>query len=108
MIKDLTKGVLKAVAKERERLARSKPKLKRGRPSSKDQAARRRARKSKSLQQKISDLFQDRSLFVKRRLKASERKRLMSITRGLPHLFMLRETLEHIFFPYTTRCRRFP
>src|SRR2546428_10146644 len=60
MIKDLTKGVLKAVAKERERLARSKPKLKRGRPSSKDQAARRRARKSKSLQQKISDLFQDR------------------------------------------------
>jgi hypothetical protein len=57
MIKDLTQGVLKAVAKERERLARSKPKLKRGRPSSKDQEARRRARKSKSIQQKISDLF---------------------------------------------------
>ncbi len=28
VIKDLTKGVLQAVAKERERLARSKPKLK--------------------------------------------------------------------------------
>ena len=31
VIKDLTKGVLKAVAKERERLGKSKPKLKRGR-----------------------------------------------------------------------------
>jgi hypothetical protein len=41
VIKDLTKGVLQAVAKERERLARSKPKLKRGRPSSKDKASRR-------------------------------------------------------------------
>src|SRR6266851_6046687 len=41
VIKDLTQGVLKAVAKERERLARSKPKVKRGRPSSKEHAARR-------------------------------------------------------------------
>src|SRR5713226_1602719 len=86
MIKDLTKGVLKAVAKERERLARSKPKLKRGRPSSKDKEARRRARKSKDSHQKISAVFQDRFLFVKRRLTPSERKRLIHITRGLPHL----------------------
>ena len=34
VIKELTQGVLKAVAKERDRLAKSKPKLKRGRPSS--------------------------------------------------------------------------
>lgn len=47
VIKDLTKGILQAVAKERERLAQSKPKLKRGRASSKDHGARRRARKSK-------------------------------------------------------------
>ena len=57
VIKDLTKGVLKAVATERERLAQSKPKLKRGRPSSKDKAARRMARKSKVIQQKIGDVF---------------------------------------------------
>src|SRR5712692_8888008 len=105
MIKDLTKGVLKAVANERERLARSKPKVKRGRPSSKEQAARRRARKSKSLQQKISDLFQDRSLFVKRRLKASERKRLLHMTRGLPHLRKLREIMEHMYALFDRRCR---
>ncbi len=72
VIKELTKGVLRAVAAERERLAKSKPKLKRGRPSSKEKAARRLARKSKLIQQKISDVFQDRFLFVKRRLTQSD------------------------------------
>jgi len=105
IIKDLTQGVLKAVAKERERLARSKPKVKRGRPSSKDHAARRRARKSKSIQQKISDLFQDRFLFVKRQVKPSERKRLLHMTRGLPHLRKLREIMEHMYALFDRRCR---
>ena len=104
-IKDLTKGVLKAVATERERLARSTPTLKRGRPSSKDQAARRRARTRKSLQQQISDLFQERSLLVKRRVKASERQRLMSITRGLPHRRKLRAIMEHMYALFDRRCR---
>src|SRR5207245_139241 len=58
VLKELTKGVLKGVAKERERLAQCKPTLKHGRPSSKDKAARRAARKSKSIQEKIHDLFQ--------------------------------------------------
>jgi hypothetical protein len=92
----LVKGVLRAVASERERLANSKPKLKRGRPSSKDKAARRLARKSKLMQQKISDGFQERFVFVKRRLQPSERKRFMHLTRGLPHLRKLREIIEHI------------
>jgi Transposase len=105
VIKDLTKGVLKAVAKERARLGKSKPKLKRGRPSSKEKEARRLARKSKDIQQKISDLFQNRYLFVKRRLKPSERKRLMQITRGLPHLRKLREIMDHIDALFDRRCR---
>jgi hypothetical protein len=105
VVKELTKGVLKAVAKERERLGQSKPKLKRGRPSSKDKEARRRARKSKAIQQKICDLFQDRYLFVKRRLKPSERKRLMQITRGLPQLRKLRELMEQVYALFDRRCR---
>jgi hypothetical protein len=105
VIKGLTKGILKAVAKERERLAQSKPKLKRGRPSSKDQAARRSARKSKAIQEQISDLFQDRFLFVKRRLKPSERNRLLFITRGLPHLRKLREIMDQIYALFDRRCR---
>src|SRR6266849_10697818 len=105
VIKDLTKGVLKAVAKERERLAQSKPKLKRGRPSSKDKAARRTTRKSKAIQQKISDLFAHRFLFVQRRLTPSERKRFVCITRGLPQLRTLREIMDHIYALLDRRWR---
>ena len=105
VIKELTKGILKAIAKERERLGQSKPKLKRGRPSSKDKEARRRARKSKDIQQKISDLFQERFVFVKRRLKPSERQRLLHITRGLPHLRKLREIMEQVYALFDRRCR---
>jgi hypothetical protein len=105
LIAELVKGVLRAVASERERLANSKPKWKRGRPSSQDKAARRLARKSKLMQQKISDVFQERFLFVKRRLKPSERKRFMHITRGLPHLRKLREIIEHIYALFDRRGR---
>jgi len=57
------------------------------------------------MQQKISDLFQERFLFVKRRLKPSERQRFMHITRGLPHLRKLREIIEHIYALFDRRCR---
>jgi hypothetical protein len=105
VMKDLTKGILKAVAKERKRLAQTKPQLKRGRPSSKAQATRRLARKSKHIQQNISDLFQGRFLFVKRRLQPSERKRLLSITRGLPHLRKLRDIMDSMYALFDRRCR---
>ena len=105
VIAELVKGILKALASERKRLETSRPKLKRGRPSSKNQEARRLARKSKRIQQKISDLFQNRFVFVKRHLTPSERKRLMSITRGLPHLRKLREIMEHISALFDRRCR---
>src|SRR5713101_72662 len=104
VIKELTQGVLKAVAKERARLAKSKPKWKRGRPSSTGKAARRVARANKTIQQKISDVFQDRFLFVKRRLTRSERRRCLHITRGLPQLRTWREIMEHIYALFDRRC----
>ncbi len=105
VIKELTKGILKAVAKERKRLATSKPKLKRGRRSPKEKEARRSARKSKYIQQKISDLFQDRFLFVQRSLTRAARKRFMHITRGLPQLRKLREIMDHMYALFDRRCR---
>ena len=104
-IKELTKGILRAVASERERLATSKPTLQRGRPSPKEKAARRLARKSTSMQETISDVFQDRFLFVTRQLTRSERKRLLSITRGLPQRRKRREIMEHIDALFDRRCR---
>ena len=105
VLKELTQGILRAVAAERRRLAHSKPKLKRGRPSSKDKTARRLARKSKQRQEKISALFQGRFLFVKRRLKPREHRQLLSITRGLPQLRKLREIMEYIYALFDRRCR---
>ena len=105
VLKELTQGVLTAVAKERERLAKSKPKLGRGRPSSQDKEAHRLARKSKAIQQKISDLFRERFLFVKRRLTQAERKRFLHITRGLSPLRKLREIMDHIYALFDRRCR---
>jgi hypothetical protein len=105
VLKELTQGILCAVAAERHRLAKSKPKRQRGRPSSKDQTARRLARKSKTIQDKIRGLFQGRFLFVKRRLKLSERKKLLQITQGLPQLRKLRDIMDHIYALFDRRCR---
>jgi len=105
VIKELTHGVLRAVATERERVARSKPKMKRGRPSSKDKTARRLARKSTYMQQKIRDVFQERFVFVQRHLTPSERKRFLHITRGVPPLRTLREIMDHIYALCDRRCR---
>jgi hypothetical protein len=96
VLKELTQGSLRAVASERSRLANTKPQLKRGRPSSKDQTVRRLARKSKTIQEHISGLLQGRFRFVKRRLKPRERKPLRPITRGLPHVRKLREIMAHL------------
>ena len=55
VLKELTKAVLRAVAKVRKGMAAEKPKLGRGRPSSKQ--TKRAARRRKRIEQKIRDLF---------------------------------------------------
>jgi hypothetical protein len=105
VIAEWVKGVLSAVASERKRLATATPKLKRGRPSSKEPGARRWARKSKAMQEKIRALFEGRFLFVKRRLTPSARQQLLRITRGLPQLRKLRAIMEHRYALFDRRCR---
>jgi hypothetical protein len=105
VIKELTHGVLRAVATERERLARSKPTMKRGRPSSTDKTARRLARQSKDMQQKIRDVFPERFVFVQRHLTPSERQRFLHITRGVPQVRKLREIMDPIYALFDRRCR---
>ena len=95
VLQELPQGILSAVAAERNRLAKSNPQLKRGRPASKDKVARRLARQSKQSQEQSRGLFQDRFLCVQRRLKPSERKRLVHISRGVPPLRKVREIMEH-------------
>ncbi len=105
VVAELVKAVLRAVAAERQRLAQSKPKLKRGRLARQDKAAQQAARQSKRIQDKITDLFRHRHLFVKRRLTGRDRKTFMRITRGLPHLRKLREIMEEVYKLFDRRCR---
>ena len=103
VLAELTKAVLKAVAKVRRERKAALPKLGRGRPSS--PAQKQAARGKKRLQQKITDLFENRYLFVKHHLTAGEKKTLVRITRGFPHLRSLRQIMNEVYRLFDRRCR---
>ena len=102
VLAELTKAVLKAVAKVRKSLAATLPKLGRGRPS---KATQQLARRRKRIQAKITDLFQHRHLFVQRGLTPGEKKTLRRITRNLPELRALREIMNEVYRLFDRRCR---
>jgi hypothetical protein len=102
ILKDLNQAVLRAVAQVRKQLATKQPKLKRGRPKA-DQ--KKLVQKCQRLQQKISDLFEYRFLFVQHHLTDVERATLQRITRGLPHLRVLRQIVDEIYRLFDRRCR---
>ena len=103
VIKELTKAVLRAVAKVRKELAATKPKLGRGRPSS--VAARKAARRRKQIDQKVGDLFEHRYLFVQHDLTPAQRRTLQQITRGRRELRTLREIMDQVYGLFDRRCR---
>ena len=103
VIKELTKAILRALAKVRKKLAARKPTLKRGRPSTVE--AKQAARRAKRLQQRIVDLFEHRHLFVQHDLTLTQRRMLQKITRGLPQLRTLRRIMEEVYGLFDRRCR---
>jgi hypothetical protein len=103
VIADLTKAVLRAVAKLRKELAAKIPKLPRGRPAS--IAAKRAARAKKRAANKITDLFDHRYLFVQHDLTPTEQKTLIRISRGQPQLRALRQIMDEVYRLFDRRCR---
>lgn len=103
IIKEINKAILKAVTRVRRELARTMPRLSRGRPSGAE--AKRLAQKKKRVQKRIGDLFEGRYLFVKRRISPAERRRLHAITRGIPHLRTLRSITDEVYRLFDRRCR---
>jgi hypothetical protein len=103
VIKELTKAILRAVAGVRKTLAERKPPAKRGRPATPE--AKRAARQRERLKNKIADLFEHRYLFVQHNLTPAERRTLQKITRGLPHLWALRDIMEEVYRLFDRRCR---
>lgn len=103
VIKDITLAVLRTVARERKEIAAKIPPMSRGAHTRRasEAAARRRAR----LQRRITELFDNRHLFVRRDLTAEQRATLLRITRGEPSLRALREIVEEMYRLFDRRCR---
>ncbi len=101
-IAELTKAILKALAKVRKSLAATVPKVRRGRPT---KATKQLVRRKKRIEQKIADLFQHRHLFVQHRLTPHEKRTLSRITRGLPQLRVLRDIMNEVYRLFDRRCR---
>jgi len=101
-IAELTKAVLRAVAKVRKSLAARLPKPPRGRPS---RACQKVVRQAKQMQKRIKDLFDHRHLFVQQKLTPAEKKTLQPISRGLPQLRILREIMNEVYRLFDRRCR---
>jgi hypothetical protein len=103
IIKELTKAILRAVARVRKTLAAQKPAGQRGRPTT--AAAKRIALHRRRLQQRIADLFEHRHLFVQHDLSPAERRTLQHITRDQPQLRVLRDLMEQVYRLFNRRCR---
>lgn len=102
ILANLNEAVLHAVAKVRKTLTARKPPARRGRPT-KD--TRKVIQQRQRLEQKISDLFTYRYLFVRHHLTESEQETLQRITRGLPHLRILRQIMDEVYRLFDRRCR---
>lgn len=63
------------------------------------------ARRKKSIERKVGELFENRYLFVRRHLSPSERATLRRITRGSPQLRRLRELMDEVYRLFDRRCR---
>lgn len=103
IIKESTKAILRAVVKVRKKLTEQKPKLKRGRPSTK--MTKRAVLKGQRLQQKIADLIDYHYLFVQHDLTPAQLKSLQQITRSLPQMCSLRSIMKEIYRLFDCRCR---
>jgi hypothetical protein len=94
VLKEITKAILHAVAKLRKELAAQIPEQPRGRPGKAREAQARATRRRK---QRVTDLFENRHLFVRHGLTAGQQKRLGELTRGLPQLRVLRQVMDEVY-----------
>lgn len=102
ILMEITKAVLRALAKLRKERKAQIPKQKRGRPRKTDKAQTRRI---KRLKQRVARLFEHRHLFVKHHLSAAEKKVLKKQMRGQPQLRALRAIMDEVYRLFDRRCK---
>lgn len=102
VLKEIIKAVLHALAKLRKHLAGRIPKQPRGRPGKRQQA---QAKAVARQQQRVSDLFTHRHLFVRRHLSGAQKELLRRLTRGLRQLRALRAIMDEVYRLFDRRCK---
>jgi hypothetical protein len=102
VLKEITQAVLHALAKVRKELKAAIPQRPRGRPP---KAQAKETRRAQRQEQQVSDLFKHRHLFVQKKRTVAEGKILQRITRGLPHLRVLRSIMDEVYRLFDRRCR---
>jgi Transposase len=104
ILKELTKAVLRVLARLRKGLAAQAPTLPRGRP--KNTAEGQRAyREAQAIQRQVSALFEHRHLFVRHYLTAAERATLRGLVRYGRPLRALRAIMDEVYRLFDRRCR---
>jgi hypothetical protein len=103
VIAELTKAILRGVAKVRKALTAQMPPVPRGRPGTVQ--AKQAVTKKKRLQSKVKDLFEYRHLFVQHDLTTAERKTLARISGGKRQLRTLRRIMDEVYQLFDRRCR---
>jgi transposase-like protein len=102
VLKNITLAVLHALAKLRKQMTADIPKQPRGRPNKEQQP---QARIAKRQQQRVTELFEHRYLFVRHHLSAAQGRQLRKLMRGLPQLRALREIMDEVYRLFDRRCR---
>jgi hypothetical protein len=104
ILKELTKAVLRVVARIRKQLAAQAPKLPRGRTPNTPEA-RRRHRSAERIKRRVSELFEHRHLFVRHHLTPAQRAELQRLVRGEARLKALRAIMDEVYRLFDRRCR---
>jgi hypothetical protein len=102
VLKEITKAVLRALAKLRKEIKAQLPKQRRGRPRQQDQA---QTRRSQRLKRRVAELFEHRHLFVRHHLSAAQKKILKKLLRGQPQLRALRQIMDEVYRLFDRRCK---
>lgn len=104
ILKELIKVVLRVVARIRKRLADEAPKLPRGRPP-RDPKSQRKVRRTKRIQRRVAELFEDRHLFVRHHLSLAQRRHVQRLCRGQRQLRAVRQIMDEVYRLFDRRCR---
>jgi Transposase len=104
ILKELTKAVLRVVARLRKRLAAQAPKLPRGRPKTTPEA-KGLYRRAKVIRHRVTELFDHRHLFVRHHMTPGQRAKVDDLVGGDAQLRALRAIMDEVYRLFDRRCR---